>query len=341
MWEASLQFGIFDHCERGAVAPNVTYQERFAMAQRAEAAGFYAYHLAEHHGTPLSLTPSPNLFMAALAQKTKTLRLGPLVYLLPLYDPYRLAQEICMLDWLSDGRLELGVGRGANPIELSFFGLNPASARERFDEAFPLLLEALKSGRVSHDGAFYKVANAPLDLEPMQRPHPPIWYPSSGGGASLAWAARQGYNTIVNGSLASCADAIKVFQDNFESQGLAPPPKMGLNRYLYIADNDAEAMRVGERAFKYHLDNLTKLARNAGLDTSKSPNIPPTELAEAVKVGWAVVGGPETVRQQLAAIFDKVGNNYLVFAPLTSELRLEWGLRTIELIECEIMPHFA
>jgi len=336
-----MRFGIFDHCERTSRSVGATYQERFALARRAEAAGFYGYHLAEHHGTPLSLVPSPSVFLAALAQHTTTLRIGPLVYLLPLYDPYRLAQEVCMLDNMSGGRLELGVGRGANPIELSFFGLSPASAKDRFDEAFQLLMQGLTEGRISFKGQHYDIANGPIDARPLQRPYPPIWYPSSGGGGSLAWAAKQGFNTIVNGALDACAEAVEVFKSNFAPGPHGGDPMIGLTRYVYLAETDAEALRTGEAAFDYHLANLSKLAREAGLDVSKSPIMPPDNLSEAIRKGWAVVGGPASVREQLGRIFDRVGNNYLVFAPLMADLPLEWGLRTVELFEHEIMPAFV
>ncbi|HJQ17551.1 MAG TPA: LLM class flavin-dependent oxidoreductase [Allosphingosinicella sp.] len=334
-----MEFGIFDHCERAPRPAATTYEERFRLAQRAEAAGFYAYHLAEHHGTPLSLVPSPNLFLAALAQRTSTLRLGPLVYLLPLYEPYRLVEEICMLDNLCGGRLELGVGRGANPVELGFFGLDPAGAKDRFDEAFKIIMQGLIEGQVTHQGEHYDIGHGPVDGRTVQRPHPPIWYPSAGGGASLAWAAAQGFNTIVNGTLEACVDAVKVFWDNFKPGAHGASPRVGITRYVFVADTEEEAFRVGDQAFSYHLKNLTKLTDDMGM-TLKSPIIPPNDLREAVACGWAAVGSPQSVREQIAAIVDTVGVNYFVFAPMIGDLSGDWGLRTIDLFESEIMPSF-
>lgn len=334
-----MRFGIFDHCERSSRDPSSTYHDRFILAQRAEEAGFFAYHLAEHHGTSLSLVPSPNLFLAALAQQTKTLRIGALVYLLPLYDPYRLAQEICMLDHLSDGRVELGIGRGANPIELAFFGLDPATAKAEFETLYPKLISGLADGSVTRSGP-KGVVEAPLDVRPLQRPYPPIWYPSAGGGAQLIWAAEQGFNTILNGPLESCAEAAALFRQRFKPGQFGADPKVGITRYVFIAESDEEALRVGSPAFSYHRANILKLTDRAG-QVITSPVIPPDDLAEAVKQGWAAVGSPATVREQLAAMFDKVGNNYFVFAPLMADLPLEWGLRAIDLFRDEIMPAFA
>lgn len=334
-----MQFGVFDHCERSGRPPAETYRDRFALAKRAEEAEFYAYHLAEHHGTPLSVVPSPNLLLSALAQHTTTLRLGALVYLLPLYDPYRLAQEIAMLDHLSNGRVELGIGRGANPMELGFFGLDPATAKSRFDELYPLLMQGLVDGEMRRAGPNGELT-APLDSRPLQTPHPPIWYPSAGGGAALAWAARQGFNTILNGPLAMCADASRMFKGEFRAGAWGHDPKIGLTRYVYVADTEEEAMRMGGPALRYHRSNILKLAREAG-HTITSPVIPPEDLADAVREGWAAVGKPATVREQIAEMAEKVGINYFVFAPLMADLPLEWGLRTVDIFREEIMPAFA
>jgi len=113
-----MEFGVFDHLDRTGQALPDFYEDRLKIAAAYDAAGFYAYHIAEHHSTPLGMAPSPNIFLAAVAQRTRRIRLGPLVYLLPLYSPLRLIGEICMLDHLSHGRIEIGIGRGASPHEL-------------------------------------------------------------------------------------------------------------------------------------------------------------------------------------------------------------------------------
>jgi alkanesulfonate monooxygenase SsuD/methylene tetrahydromethanopterin reductase-like flavin-dependent oxidoreductase (luciferase family) len=337
-----VEFGIFDQCERTGRPVGMTYKERFKLAQRAEAAGFYAYHVAEHHGTPLSHTPSPNLFLAALAQHTTTLRIGSLVYLLPLYEPYRLAQEIAMLDNLCDGRLEVGLGRGANPIELSFFGLTPVSARERFEDAYQMLIQGVRDGYISHEGEHLSIGHGPIDIRPVQRPYPPMWYPSAGGTSpSLAWAASQGFNTVLNGPVDSCAESARFFRNNFKPGAHGDNPKVGIARFTFVAETDDEAYRVGQPAMNYQMDNVLRLAKDAGMDVSGASKVlPPSNLEEAVATGWAVAGCPATVRKQLAAIFDKVGNNYFVFSPMLADLPLDWGLRTIDLFEREIMPAF-
>ena len=110
-----VAFGISDWIDRSTAPLHQLYKDRLQLLELADAAGFFCYHLAEHHATPLGIAPSPALVLIAAAQRTQRIRLGPLVYLLPLYNPLRLIEEVCMLDQLSDGRLELGVGRGVTP----------------------------------------------------------------------------------------------------------------------------------------------------------------------------------------------------------------------------------
>jgi alkanesulfonate monooxygenase SsuD/methylene tetrahydromethanopterin reductase-like flavin-dependent oxidoreductase (luciferase family) len=122
--EGSMDLGIFDHLDRRDAPLDEFYESRLRLLERYDAAGFYSYHLAEHHATPLGLAPVPGIFLAAATQRTRRIRLGPCVYCLPLYDPLRLVEEICMLDQLSRGRFESGVGRGIVPYEMAFFNLH-------------------------------------------------------------------------------------------------------------------------------------------------------------------------------------------------------------------------
>jgi alkanesulfonate monooxygenase SsuD/methylene tetrahydromethanopterin reductase-like flavin-dependent oxidoreductase (luciferase family) len=114
-----MDLGIFDHLDRRDMPLADFYELRLRLLEKYDAAGFYSYHLAEHHATPLGLAPVPGIFLAAATQRTRRIRLGPCVYCLPLYDPLRLIEEVCMLDQLSHGRFDFGVGRGIVPYEMA------------------------------------------------------------------------------------------------------------------------------------------------------------------------------------------------------------------------------
>jgi alkanesulfonate monooxygenase SsuD/methylene tetrahydromethanopterin reductase-like flavin-dependent oxidoreductase (luciferase family) len=190
---AAIEFGIFDHVTRAAgVSLADLYEGRISLLRRADAAGFRGFHLAEHHGHGLSATPSQAVFLAALARETERLRLGMLVACLPLHHPIRLAEEICMLDQLCGGRLDLGVGRGISPFEHRLFGHDPDKSRERFAELLPMVLRGLATGRLDSAGsALYEFPEIELPVAPAQRPYPPLWT-----ARNVEAAARNGMNVI-------------------------------------------------------------------------------------------------------------------------------------------------
>ena len=131
-----MKFGLFDHVEDAGRPLATLFDERLTFVQAADQAGLYCLHVAEHHATPLNMVPVPGVYLAAVARATTRIRLGPLVYLLPLYSPLRLIEEIAMLDHLSHGRLEVGVGRGVSPFELKYHKVEHDQSRDIFVDAF-------------------------------------------------------------------------------------------------------------------------------------------------------------------------------------------------------------
>src|ERR1700751_1232431 len=174
-----MQIGLFDHVEHGDRALAVLFDERLKFAAAADEAGIYCLHVAEHHATPLNMVPVPGVYLGALARATKRMRLGPLVYLLPLYSPLRLIEEICMLDHLSYGRLEVGVGRGVSPFELKYHKVEHDQSRDIFVDAFECVSAGLQTDTLTYKGPHYEYENVPIALRPLQQPYPPFWYGSS------------------------------------------------------------------------------------------------------------------------------------------------------------------
>src|SRR5215469_6655334 len=140
-----MDFGIFDHLDRNGLPLATYYEERLRMTEAYDAAGFYSYHLAEHHFTPLGMAPSPSVFLASVAQRTHKLRFGPLVFALPLHHPLRVLEEICMVDQLSKGRLDIGFGRGSVPYEIAYYGENVEQREKVYRERLEIILQAFTS----------------------------------------------------------------------------------------------------------------------------------------------------------------------------------------------------
>jgi alkanesulfonate monooxygenase SsuD/methylene tetrahydromethanopterin reductase-like flavin-dependent oxidoreductase (luciferase family) len=333
-----MQFGVFDHLDRNDLALRDYYESRLTIIEACDRLGFYGYHVAEHHATPLGMAASPSVFLAAVAQRTRSLRFGPLVYALPLYHPLRMIEEICMLDQMSGGRLEIGFGRGSVPEELKYYGQDPALAQEVYAEALALVIKGLTEPALTFHGKFFDFEDVPMELAPCQKPHPPIWY---GVHAldSAERAARKGLRVVSLDPLPAASACFEAFRSAWrDAWGDAPLPLMGLGRFIVVADTDGAALALARRAYpKWHA-SFTHLHRKHGrMNTHPRP---PTfdGLAE---IGQGVAGAPETVAAFLREELGGCGSNYCVGQFAFGDLTLAETLRSVELFALRVMPHFA
>ncbi len=328
-------FGIFDHVDRGEEPLAILYENRLRLVAAADAAGFRSYHVAEHHATRLGMAPSPSVYLAAVAQRTRRIRLGPLVYILPLYAPLRLIEEICMLDQLSGGRFELGVGRGISPYELAYFGVNFLEAAEMYEEALEVILTGLQSTRLTHRGRHYRYLDVPIELAPVQRPHPPLWQGVVSPESALA-AARHGSNIVSTAPNATVRALGERFLEACDGASGATAPLVGVQRHIYVADTDAEAMEVARGAYKAWYESLTSLWRRF--------NSAPVRFAEslerALAVDAAIVGSPATVRAEVERHLEASRCTYFVGRFIYGNLGYEQAARSLDLFSREVMPHF-
>jgi alkanesulfonate monooxygenase SsuD/methylene tetrahydromethanopterin reductase-like flavin-dependent oxidoreductase (luciferase family) len=335
-----VRFGVFDHIDESGLAIARQFQERLALVESYERAGFHAYHLAEHHSTPLGHAPSPSVFIAAATQRTTTLRLGPLVYCLPLYHPLRLIDEVCMLDHLSGGRLQLGVGAGVSPVEVGFFGVDWDSRRERFDEAFEVLLAGLASRELTHHGTYHDFDAVPMTLEPVQRPHPPLWFGISRA-ERAAWAAKHEVNVVALLPASMVRPITDAYREEWDALGRAPEdlPFMGVSRIVVLADTEDEAMRVARRAYRPWFESLNHLWRKYDVP-SPLDGVLPEDFVDWHKAGAGFAGTPAQARDYIAAQVEEAGINYFVADLIFGDVTFEEASRTVELFEREVIPAF-
>lgn len=169
-------FSVVDHYPREL--PRTTgdlYRELLEQVVAADELGFDSFWVAEHHFHEYGAIPRPPIWMAAAAERTRRIRLGAAVVVLPFDHPLRVAEDYAMVDVLSHGRLDLGVGSGYLQHEYAGFDIDPGEKRERFDEALEILRRAWGGGRISHAGKYHRVSDVELNVRPVQVPHPPIW----------------------------------------------------------------------------------------------------------------------------------------------------------------------
>jgi alkanesulfonate monooxygenase SsuD/methylene tetrahydromethanopterin reductase-like flavin-dependent oxidoreductase (luciferase family) len=345
-----MKIGLFDHVEDAQRPVTQLFDERIEFAAAADKAGFYCLHVAEHHATPLNLVPVPGIYLGAVARETRRMRLGPLVYLLPLYSPLRLIEEICMLDHLSHGRLDVGVGRGVSPYELEFHNVMHDDSRDIFMEAYRCISTGLVSDTFSFKGSRYLYNDVPMALRPLQQPHPPFWYASSSEVGST-WAGEQGLHYVTLGPTAMAKANITAFKAALTNRGAPAQPKpefsggvvIGMQRHIFVADTDAEAHRLFKPAMDVHLANLNWLRvkkNDTGL-TSRLKIPHGTSYEEMVAHGGVIAGSPATVRAEIKRQVGELGINYLLTYLFLGTMSLPDALRSLNLFSAEVMPHLA
>jgi alkanesulfonate monooxygenase SsuD/methylene tetrahydromethanopterin reductase-like flavin-dependent oxidoreductase (luciferase family) len=335
-----MRFGVFDHIDESGLAVGRQFEERLALIESYERAGFHAYHLAEHHNTPLGHAPSPSVFLAAATQRTTTLRLGPLVYCLPLYHPLRLIDEVCMLDQLSGGRLQLGVGAGVSPVEVGFFDVDWDSRRERFDEAFEILLAGLSSEELTHHGAYHDFDAVPMNMAPVQRPHPPLWFGISRP-ERAAWAAEHEVNVVALLPAPRVKPITDAYRREWEALGRAADdiPFMGVSRLVVVAESEDQAMATARRAYRPWFTNLNHLWRKYGVP-SPLDGVLPEDFVDWHNAGAGFAGTPAQARDYIAAQAQDAGINYFCADLAFGDITFEEASRTVDLFEREIIPAF-
>ena len=332
-----MKFGVFDHVDDSGLPLAEQLEGRLRLAEAYDRLGFHCYHVAEHHGTPLGLAPSPGILFAAMSQRTRRILFGPLVYLLPIYEPLRLAEEVAMLDALSNGRFQIGAGRGVSPIELGFYGLDMAEQRGRYDETLEVLLKGLSSDRLDHQGEFYRFDDVPMALRPVQRPHPPLWY-GAGSPDSIRWCAQNGVNMVT----LALGDRVRQATDLYRAEwrGAAEAiPCMGVSRHIVVADSDAAAKALARPAYARWRRSMAKLWEERGAGFPLAGHLP-AEWDAAEAMGHGCAGSPETVRAFVEREAAAGGINYFVSALMFGDLPLAAALRSAELFGSEVIAAF-
>ena len=336
-----MKFGVFDHMDHAGTPLGQLYHDRLQLLEAYDRAGLHGYHLAEHHSTPLGCAASPGLFLSAAAQRTRTLRFGPLVYLLPFYHPLRLIEEICMLDQMSGGRLELGVGRGVSPFETKAYGLDFANTGEIYHEAFQLILKGLASDELTFEGKHYQFRNVPMILRPVQRPHPPLWYGTTIP-ENADWPAANDVNIVT----IALRPTVRLITDRYRAVrarlGKAPAggPLLGVARHVVVADTDEAALAVARRAYPHWRDSFRWLFARHGAEPRIAGLYPPT-FDELAAIDNGVAGSPRTVRDFVAAEVKASASNYLLSWFAFGDMTVAESLRSVELFAREVMPAFA
>lgn len=335
-----MRLGVFDHMDRSDAPLDQFFADRLRLVEAYDRAGFYAYHVAEHHATPLGVAPSPGVWLSAIAQRTTRLRFGALVYLLPFYHPLKLLEELCMLDQMSRGRLLLGVGRGISPIEVRYFGLDPAQTPAMYQEALEVILRGMTSKALTFEGKYYQYRDVPMELEPYQKPHPPLWY-GIGRTDAVPWAAQHRVNVVGNVTGAKMRPLTDAYRAEWARLGHAPDtlPLIGLGRHIVVGETEREALAVARRGYDKWRHSFLLLWRKHNMQLPNPNALFPETFEQAEAEGRAVAGPPDKVHRFLQAEIDAGGLNYLLCRFAFGNITADEALHSIDLFTRLVMPH--
>jgi len=345
-----LRIGIFDHVERLSNIPlNIQYSQRTALVKLAEELGFYSYHVAEHHHSPLTVAPVQGTYLGALALATERIRLCPLVYVLPLHHPIRTIEEICMLDNMTEGRLDLGFGRGA-PVgdELEMWGGNPEESDDIYRESLQVILQGLTTDFLSFNGDHYCFENLWMELKPYQRPYPPIWV-----AGNPIKAAQMGSNLITEGTIKDLPKAVETYYSNLEKQNFSDSifqlPKdhlLGVSKRIFIGDTNDAAMERARESYEIHLSNYTKplpggLSRRPRVmvATEIGTRILPwtVDFETAVAQERLIVGSAQKVTKYLQKYCRESGANFLLLSFQWGNLSHDEAIKSMNVVASEFI----
>ena len=336
-----MKFGLFTSAQAnsGDLGPETGqgFRDYLDFNVEAEALDFRSSFLVEHHFTGWNQVSSTLMLLMALAMRTKTLRLGSAVMVLPWHNPVLLAEQAATLDLISDGRLDFGVGKGYRHSEFKGFQIAPDEADARFDESLEVMIRAwtLRS-RFSHRGRFWHFEDIVVEPPPAQKPYPPLWV-AAGSETSIRRAAARGFNLILDqyAGPQQLAERISIYKAECKAHSRSfDPMQVAVARQLYVAkdETDKQAALARQAAYTKRTVDVSR-APGDKIQTEGSSHV----LAYADKVGateeHALFGTPEEICAKLEDL-RHAGVRYVL-------LTVAGGIAQLHRIAREIMPAFA
>jgi alkanesulfonate monooxygenase SsuD/methylene tetrahydromethanopterin reductase-like flavin-dependent oxidoreductase (luciferase family) len=310
------------------------FDNGMALWKRLDALDFEGIFFSEHH-FGVSYSPSPNLLIAAIAGATQRLRLGTMGNVLPLYQPWRVLEEIGMLDHLTGGRLEIGCASGV-PQELIQTGIGPEENRERFNETLEILDAWLATPVISHHGRYYNFDNLRVVPRPVQQPSPPKWTTIVSTASAVKSAARRSKVCTAFESVARIKELFDAYRGEADRLGIVhTPDDLAIRRNVSVAASEAEARERSEVA-KQAVAKI--LAADPRVHRQSSPllDAPKAGAGFSVHADEFIAGTPTQVADQIIAQCRQVGAGHLV--AILGRAVDAHRLRAVELFAEQVIP---
>ena len=327
------------------------YHEQYGFADEV---GFDGIMSNEHHASYWCMKPAVNLDAAVIAKITKKVKIAILGNVIAINDPIRMAEEIAMLDCYSNGRIISGFVRGT-AVESIQGGIDPTENRERFEEAHDLIIKCwTEPGPFRYEGKYYHYRAVNPWVLPIQKPHPPVWFPGLSSPESVMWSARHQHPYMNLGSLLEHTERLRqIYADTAREVGFTPGPEhFGYLLRVFVADTDEKAQDIG-RTFLWTDNHRNKGPREhsdpPGYQSRQAVKIQATlpgaggfgrkmSYEELQDVNNIIVGSPETVTRKLSHIVERLNPGYLHIYGNEGDMANDDVMRSIELLGQEVIP---
>ena len=346
-----MKFGLFTHVPwpEGS-EPQQVFRNTVEEIQYAEEVGFTGAWLAEHHFSRYGMASSCLVFAGHLAARTSKIRIGTAVLVPPLHNPIRLAEDTATVDVLSDGRLDVGFGRGTAGYEYRGYNMDRDESQERFQESIGVIKGMWTTREYSHKGKYYQVNSANLTPPPLQRPHPPIYIASSRTEETLRFIAASGHPLII-GAVLDNKDSLDLCRRYAEFSRQAghnvPISEIPFFRYTHVGETE-ELAREGARAGINWTMDMTQWRRSLEKGSEVYESLEewrrtraelPTDF-EYIYENRSVIGSPEQCVEKIKALQNE-GVEYFVCNFSFGGIEHSQLMRSMKLFAEEVMPHFA
>jgi alkanesulfonate monooxygenase SsuD/methylene tetrahydromethanopterin reductase-like flavin-dependent oxidoreductase (luciferase family) len=334
----TMRFGLFGSAQARRGGPEIDSGQGFRQFVEnnieAEALGFYSSFLVEHHFTGFGQVSASLNLLTWLGARTRHLRLGTAVLVLPWHNPVLLAEQAATLDLLSGGRLDFGVGKGYRWNEFHGFGMPMEEAESRFEEALDVITKAFTAEEpFSHDGRWWQFEDIVVEPPTAQKPHPPFWM-GAGSERSIRQVAERGYNLLLGQFSvgAEILEQVALFKAEAAARGrVLEPASIGVARAVHVARDKADLDAALDRRMQGHM-RINRLAqRPDGED--RHDRFKPVEEIRAESDESALFGTPDQIARKLEALH-KGGVDYVMINFGGSRDNMRRFAR-------EIMPAFA
>lgn len=342
----SLTFGTFNLMQRRdpARTGEQIYGELAEQVRLAEAAGFSTAWIAEHHFNNYSLCPSPLVMCSHLAAATRTIRIGTAVLVLPLYEPARVLQEIAMVDSLSNGRLELGIGSGYQQYEFDRFHAKLDGAMEMTAEILDIIERGLTQESFSFHGKHYDIPETQISVKTVQKPMPPMWVAGMMNNKDIKRrVASKGYIPFLAAALSPTSKLLPIRQayDEAYCEAGSDPMKqpMGLMRYFHLTDDKKEALDAAERcrySSRISLALRLNYAEMDGLVVKDTPFKDEPPIDEMMTN--MIIGDAHACAQRIIEDVDAMRATHIALYSQPGDLPHKRVMRSLEKFAAECVP---